>query len=305
VSLFMKRDCGVAIVLLMAEACWFNSFRSQAQSAERVVQTLPPPPATVATAAVAVTPQRSLDDYLKFDADDKTTTVTDLESEAHFTFTVTNISSGDVVINYMVGSCRCTVPQMPSAPWRLRPKEGGEFSAVMQMDGTPAGEEKFKTLTVDTDKGTKTLNVTAKVLPNPAEMTETARTNNMKRATADRQAVFKGDCTQCHAATAKDAAGHEKLGQDLYTAVCGVCHEAAHRATFVPDLHRLPEPTSAEFWRNWIMHGKPGSLMPAFAKVEGGILSDEQISSLVQYLGATIPAHPVKVSAPSSLKVVQ
>jgi mono/diheme cytochrome c family protein len=301
----MKRHRGTVIIFSIAGACLFSSARSQSQSATPVILTLPPPPATAATAAVGVTQQLSVDDYLKFDADDKTTTVTDTESEAHFTFTVTNISSGDVVINYMVGSCRCTVAQMPSAPWKLRPREGGEFSAVMQMDGTPAGEEKFKTLTVDTDKGTKTLNVTAKVLPNPAEMTEMARTNNLKRATADRQAVFKGDCIQCHATPAKDAVGHEKLGQDLYAAVCGVCHEAAHRATFVPDLHRLPEPTSADFWRNWITHGKPGSLMPAFAKVEGGVLSDEQINSLANYLSATIPAHPVNISAPSSLKVIQ
>jgi mono/diheme cytochrome c family protein len=53
------------------------------------------------------------------------------------------------------------------------------------------------------------------------------------------------------------------------------------------------------------MHGKPGSLMPAFAKVEGGILSDEQIDSLVRYLSATIPPHPANLSAPSSLKVIQ
>ena len=103
---------------------------------------------------------------------------------------------------------------------------------------------------------------------------------------------------QCHAETAKDSAGHDKLGQDLYSAVCGICHEAAHRATFVPDLHHLKEPTSAEFWRNWINNGKPGTLMPAFAKSEGGILSDEQIDSLTQHLTATIPAHAVLIAPP-------
>jgi mono/diheme cytochrome c family protein len=167
----------------------------------------------------------------------------------------------------------------------------------MQMAGTPPGGEKFKTLTVSADKGIKVLNVTTKMLPESAAMTEMDRTNNLKLATADRQAVFKGDCIQCHVATALDAAGHEKLGQDLYTAVCGICHEAAHQATFVPNLHRLPEPTSAEFWRNWIMHGKPGTLMPAFAKSEGGILSDPQVNSLVQYLSATVPARPVAVQS--------
>ena len=33
----------------------------------------------------------------------------------------------------------------------------------------------------------------------------------------------------------------------------------------VPDLHALKTPTNVEFWRIWIAHGKPGSLMPAFS----------------------------------------
>ena len=124
-------------------------------------------------------------------------------------------------------------------------------------------------------------------------MTEMDRTNAQKIALADRQAVFKGDCFRCHGATARDAGGNDKMGQSLYAAVCGVCHDAEHQASFVPNLHRLPEPTNVDFWKTWISFGKPGTLMPAFAKAEGGILTDEQIYSLAQYLAATIPSHPV------------
>jgi len=173
----------------------------------------------------------------------------------------------------------------------------------MQLAGTPPGGTKIKTLTVSTDKGPKALYVKATVLPEPAAMTEMDRTNNQKMALADRQAVFKGDCIRCHVTTAKDFGGHDKMGQDLYAAACGICHEAEHQASFVPNLHRLPEPTNAEFWKNWIMHGKPGTLMPAFAKAEGGILSDEQVESLVQYLVAVIPSHPAAPSAPTNLGV--
>jgi mono/diheme cytochrome c family protein len=123
----------------------------------------------------------------------------------------------------------------------------------------------------------------------------------VKVAMADRQAVFHGDCASCHVKPAKDAAGHDKMGLELYTAVCGICHNSEHQASFVPNLHKLPEPTSADFWRNWIVHGKAGTLMPAFAKSEGGILSDEQIDSLTQYLTATIPSHPVLI-APTRAK---
>ncbi len=279
----------------------FGSVRSQSQPAPPTIQPVTAPPA----APVGVTAQPSLDNFLKFDAEEKTVSITNGTPEGHFTFTVTNISSVDVVINYIVGSCHCTVAQMPTTPWKLAPKEVGQFSAKMDMAGTPPGGTKFKTLTVGSDKGTKVLNVTTKVLPEPAAMTEMDRTNNLKMATADRQAVFKGDCIQCHATPAKDAAGHEKMGQDLYAAVCTVCHETAHQASFVPNLHRLTEPTSAEFWRNWIMHGRPGTLMPAFTAAEGGILSDAQVDSLVKYLSATIPAHPVAVGVPSSQNVVK
>jgi cytochrome c553 len=264
----------------------------------------PPPPATQPVAPqmanATATPQPALENFLAFDAQQKDVSVTNGTTEAHFNFNLTNISSSPVTINYVQTSCGCTVAKLPSTPWVLTPNEHGEISATMQLAGTPPGGTKVKTLTVNSDKGTKALFVKATILPEPAPMTEMDRTNNFNMAKADRQAVFKGDCIRCHVTPAKDAAGHDKMGQDLYAAVCGVCHEAAHQASFVPNLHRLPEPTSAEFWRNWIMHGKPGTLMPAFANNEGGILSNEQIESLVQFLSATIPSHPV--TAPAAVK---
>jgi len=267
-----------------------------------------PPPTPVVQqppvrAGLPTAPQPALENFLAFDKDENAVTVVNGTTEAHFVFNLTNISSAPVTIAYVQTSCGCTVAKLPSTPWVLAPNDHGEISATMQLAGTPPGETKIKTLTVNSDKGTKPLYVKATILPEPAPMTEMDRTNNMKTATADRQAVFKGDCIRCHVTPAKDSAGHDKMGQDLYTAVCGVCHEAEHQATFVPNLHRLAEPTSAEFWRNWITHGKPGSLMPAFSKVEGGILSNEQIESVVQYLSSTIPSHPAIPKPPSALKV--
>ena len=223
---------------------------------------------------------------------DKLATVPYNASEGLFTITVTNISTETVTITDAVGSCHCTVAQLPSVPWKLAPKQVGVFTATMQLDGTPPGNTKFKTLTLTADKGSAILYLKTFVMPQPAEMTEADRTNNMKLSRADRQAVFKGNCIECHAAPAKDDAGEDRMGLELYSAVCGVCHEATRRATFVPDLHKLAEPTSAEFWRNWIMHGKPGTLMPAFAQSEGGILSEAQIASLVNYLSFNIPTRP-------------
>jgi len=291
----MKRHCGLAFISLVAGATLFG-FAGNAGAQPNV----PHPPQPVAP--VTVTAVGALDKFLQFDAEDKTVTVTNGTEQAHFMFTVTNISSEDVLINYIIGSCHCTVAQLPSQPWKLAPKQVGEFSATMDIAGTPPGESKFKTLTVNSDKGVKVLNVTTRVLPDMSSPED--RTNNVKMATADRQAVFKGDCMQCHAETAKDSAGHDKMGQELYAAVCGICHESSRRATFVPDLHHLKDPTSAAFWRTWITGGKPGTLMPAFAKSEGGPLSNEQIDSLVNYLNSSITAQPAKLSPPSGLKVL-
>ena len=285
----MKRHRGLGFVLLLAGASFFGfSWNSSAQpNAAQIPRPVTP---------VTVTPVGALDKYLQFDAEDKTDTVTNGTEQAHFTFSVTNISTEEVTINYIIGSCHCTVAQLPSQPWKLAPKEVGQFSATMDLAGSPPNSSKFKTLTVNSDKGQKVLNVTTRIL---ADMSSPAdRTNNVKMATADRQAVFKGDCMQCHAETAKDASGHDKMGQELYTAVCGICHDSTRRATFVPDLHHLADATSAAFWRTWITSGKPGTLMPAFAKSEGGPLSNEQIDSLVNYLSASIPAHSALIAPP-------
>jgi mono/diheme cytochrome c family protein len=305
----MKRHCGRVLFYSVAAASLFTSasnLRAQPTPAK-----VPPPVQAIQGAQVPqpvrpvlVAPAGDLGKYLKFDSEDKKLNVTNGTEQAIFTFSVTNISSEQVIIHYILGSCHCTVAQLPSSPWILAPRQVGEFHATMDVVGTPPGESKFKTLTVNSDKGVKVLNVTTTVLPDMS--TPEARTNNVKMATADRQAVFKNaDCVQCHVDTAKDSAGHDKMGQDLYAAVCGICHETTHRATFVPDLHHLKDPTSEAFWRVWITSGKPGTLMPAFAKSEGGILSSEQIDSLVKYLTASIPAQPAKLAPPGALRISQ
>lgn len=254
-----------------------------------------PPPQALGTA-----PQPALTEFLAFNMELQETNVPNGTTEAHFSFSLTNISAGEVVINGVQTSCGCTVAKLPSNPWKLAPHDHGEISATMQLAGVPAGGSKIKTLTVNSDKGSKMLTVKANVTAEAAAMSDMDRTNSLKMAQADRQAVFQGDCIRCHVTPAKDSAGHDKMGQDLYSAVCGICHNSEHQASFVPNLNKLPEPTSTAFWRNWITHGKPGTLMPAFSKAEKGILSDEQIESLAQYLTATIPSHLIAPPPPQS-----
>ncbi len=82
------------------------------------------------------------------------------------------------------------------------------------------------------------------------------RAKNQGLAKADRQAVFKGECAKCHAEPTKG-----KIGRELYAVACGICHEAEHRASMVPDLKALNKPTSRDYWLQWIAHGKADTLM--------------------------------------------
>ncbi|MEW6161580.1 MAG: cytochrome c, partial [Verrucomicrobiota bacterium] len=131
--------------------------------------------------------------------------------------------------------------------------------------------------------GTKYLTVRA-IIPDTGQDN---RSRNMMIAMANRQAIFKNDCASCHA---HPTVG--KKGEALYQAACGICHEAEHRASMVPDLTALKNPTSKEYWELWVTKGKPGTLMPAFAKSEGGPLDEEQVASLVDYLTHHYPPRP-------------
>jgi mono/diheme cytochrome c family protein len=152
----------------------------------------------------------------------------------------------------------------------------------------------FKTVSISTDHGKMDLVLRINIQPPPPArpMTPEERARGVAAAKIDRQAVFKGDCASCHAANVKG-----KYAQQLFAAVCAVCHEANPRATMVPDLHNLKDPTSEEFWRAWITSGKAGTLMPAFSTSQGGPLDDLQIASLAAYLNAVNPSHaPVQAA---------
>jgi hypothetical protein len=206
------------------------------------------------------------------------------QTQAHFTFNLTNVSAGNVAIVNVHPSCGCTTAQLPPMPWLLAPGANGQINLTVNLAGKSG--TLFKTVNIATDKGSKTLTLQIKILPPVVPtLSDADRIRGMALAKVDRQAVFKNDCATCHAIP-----GNGKYGMALYNAVCAVCHDSEHRATMVPDLHTLKVPTNDQFWRIWIAHGKPGSLMPAFSTTDGGLLNDMQIASLAAYLDVAMPS---------------
>ena len=222
----------------------------------------------------------------------ETAEATNEQAFARFNFTFTNITAGNVTILNVHPSCGCTTAELPPVPWLLPAGTNGEIKLKVNLEGKSG--TLFKQVAITTDKGIKNLMLRINILPPPpmAEMTEAQRAAGLAAAKSDRQAVFKGDCASCHV---KKIEG--KYGQQLFDAVCAICHESAHRASMVPDLHNLPVPTNEEFWRTWITAGKAGSLMPAFATSQGGPLSDLQIASLAAYLNAVCPSRGTNAPA--------
>jgi mono/diheme cytochrome c family protein len=203
---------------------------------------------------------------------------------AQFTFSFTNVSSGKVVIISVHPSCGCTTAQLPPMPWVVEAGTNGQIGITVNLAGKTGTI--FKTVNIVTDRGNMNLSVRITILPPVVRVLSDAdRILGMAAAKVDRQAVFKGDCATCHVKP-----GIGKYGKSLYDVSCGICHEAEHRATMVPDLHDIKTPTNEDFWRTWIMHGKPGSLMPAFSTAEGGPLNDMQIASLAAYLNSVFPS---------------
>jgi mono/diheme cytochrome c family protein len=292
----MKR-LGFLFSFVIVIGCLANK-NSYAQSG--AAPTVPPLPAGQPVQVTQPAPPPSLDQFLAFDAETKDYHAKAGEAQAAFTFSLTNISSDNVTINFVQTSCGCTVAKLPATPWVLTPGSNGEIHVTMNLAGKSG--RVTKTLTVNSDKGSKQLLVNSIIEPAPPVAVASTNMPNMPDklvmqsvAAADRQAVFKGDCASCHVEKAKD-----KIGKELFATACGICHEAEHRASMVPDLHALNKPVDANYWKSWITYGRPGSLMPAFAQSEGGFLNEAQIASLVSYLSIAIPSKPVLAPAPTA-----
>ena len=285
---------GLAISLLVT-ACVHKA--AQANAVPSIASTSASAPAPTPAPIVATKPV-FVPDYshsgqplpaniLVWDGISKTVDVSDDVDFANFTFNFTNISSSDVIILGVHPSCHCTMAELPPVPWTIPAGSNDMLKAKVDLNIAGRSGTLFKRVTVVTDKGTEELLLRVNIIPSPIRTPgEADRQRQMQMAKMNRQAVFHADCADCHVRHVEG-----KYGQQLYDAVCSICHNAENRATIVPDLSRIKAPTNQEFWRTWISYGKPGTLMPAFSTTQGGPLTDMQIASLAAYLNSIHPSH--------------
>lgn len=164
------KKCGL-LAGIVGIFCGLSTLCSWAQTPSPGQVVIPP----VRIPSAQPIPQPPLENFLTFDAQQKEVSVTNGTPAADFVFNLTNISSGEVIVNFVQTSCGCTVAKLPSTPWKLAPKEGGQISATMKLMGTAPGGTRTKTLTVNTDKGNKTLFVKATVLAGTPPPKSTAK----------------------------------------------------------------------------------------------------------------------------------
>lgn len=234
---------------------------------------------------------------LRWDALEKEYRAKPGESSGSMVFAATNTTAHDVMVTAVSTSCGCTVAKVPELPWRISP--GATESMEVTVNWVGKTGVFAKTVTVDTAEGRRLLTVKVDTGIAVADAVDAAtllaRAQNIQVAISDRQAVFtKPECATCHAVP-----GAGKLAGPLYQVTCAICHDSAHRASMVPDLHAIAQSANAASWQDLIARGKANSLMPAFARAEGGPLDDQQIQSLVEYLIHEFPA-PKDRKSPAS-----
>jgi cytochrome c553 len=120
---------------------------------------------------------------------------------------------------------------------------------------------------------------------------------SMHEAFKSGETLFGEKCGKCHAVPARDDAGRERTGQDLYDAVCWFCHGKERQGKTAPALGAYAD-TADPYLNQIISEGRAGTEMPGFAQDQKGPLTAAQIASLVKLLHTDPPEAPTEAVPP-------
>ena len=195
-------------------------------------------------------------------------------TKAVHNFTIQNTGSDTLIITSTRPSCGCTAAVLDAKDNRLPPGTQSRLTVTFDANNKPEGPI------------TKSVTISSNAKNQPEAMVHIqGRVVKSKLAHKEMMhldGLFQGDCASCHVNKGKG-----ELGARLYEADCAICHGTKTDGKPGPELaseammHHTPKQ-----WQNIIENGIPHSAMPAFATKNKGPLSQEEISSLIEYLGA-------------------
>jgi mono/diheme cytochrome c family protein len=189
------------------------------------------------------------------------------------TFIIHNTGGDTLNIIDAHPSCGCTAAIMDNK--KIAP--GALAHLKVKFDSNNKGEGpivKLITITSNShDQAEKVIRITGRIVKS-----KTAHKNMAMHL----DGMFVGDCAKCHVDKGKG-----ELGARLYDQDCAVCHGLKADGKPGPELSSdaMMKHTSKE-WQKIIANGTPHTNMPGFALKNKGPLGDEEIASLVEYMGA-------------------
>ncbi len=189
------------------------------------------------------------------------------------TFLIHNTGGDTLTIIDAHPSCGCTAAIMD---FKKIPG-GGTAHLKVKFDSNNKGEGpivKLITITSNShDQAEKVIRITGRIVKS-----KTAHKNMAMHL----DGVFQGDCAKCHVDKGKG-----ELGARLYDQDCAICHGLKAEGKPGPELSSdAMMKHTAKDWQKIIANGMPHTNMPAFAIKNKGPLGDEEIASLVEYMGA-------------------
>ena len=257
---------------------------------------------------------------LVWDSETKATSVDTGEAEAHLTFNFTNVSLSNVTITNVHPSCGCTTAQLPPLPWMIAPGTNGQIGITVNVGGKSG--TLFKSVTVDTDKGSKVLSVKIAILPPIMSAASTTNKSPTYRYHQKDMAlllhsppsklliyllhppcliptvheVFKWlrltgrPCSRVIAPVVMPRQPKANPARSFTIWFAAFVMKAQIAPRWFPICIILRCRRALISWKTWITLGKTNSFMPAFAKKEGGPLTKSQITSIAKYLATAIPS---------------
>lgn len=193
-------------------------------------------------------------------------------TKAEHAFDIFNSGTDTLIILGTHPSCGCTAAMMDQS--RIAPHQGSRLKVVFDANGKPEGPI-IKSVTITSNSKEK------------AETQVRIQGRVVKSKLAHKTAMhldgmFQGDCAKCHVDKGKG-----ELGARLYEADCAICHGTKADGKPGPELAAEPmmKHTPKQL-KTIIENGVDKTGMPGFHTRNKGPLGDEEIASLVEYMGA-------------------